>query len=122
MRYANDDTLGVVSALSDEVKSLSKAFFGNRHQLEVACAIAREESGIFTATTLSARTGVPHNLVGPILAKFERAGTVTAAPRVQGGTSKFYLRNDGNFWSACLSILNSLDDSTSISNRSEVVE
>lgn len=90
------------------MKDLSKALFGNRHQLEVACAIAEETSGIFTATTLSTMTGVPHNLVGPILTKFERTGTIVVAPKVNGSASKFYSRNDCEFWVACISISKSL--------------
>lgn len=109
MRYANRDIVRSMVAESVEIKDLSKAVFGNRHQLEIACAIANDDSGVFTATTLSAVTGVPHNLVGPILAKFERTGTITVAPSIHGGSSKFYLRNDNVFWAACVSILNSLD-------------
>jgi hypothetical protein len=97
-----------VTANPGEIKALSKALFGNRHQLEIACAVANDDSGVFTATTLSTRTGVPHNLVGPILTKFERAGAITLAPVVPGTSSKFYLRKDSNFWTACLSVLGSL--------------
>jgi hypothetical protein len=103
MRYA-----GLVRPGSEQVKELSKAFFGNRHQLEIACAIANEESGIFTATSLSKVTGVPNNLVRPILMKFEKAGTIVLVPKVPGSVSKFYSRVECDFWEACVSIHNSI--------------
>lgn len=98
----------LMSSGSEPIKELSKAFFGNRHQLEIACAIAAEESGIFTATSLSAVTGVPNNLVGPILGKFARAGTIVLVPKVPGSTSKFFSRIDCDFWGACLLIFKSM--------------
>ena len=108
MRYTFRVTLSFMQSGSERVKDLSKALFGNRHQLEIACAIADEKSGIFTATTLSAATGVPHNLVGPILSKFAGIGTITVAPNVRSSSSKYYSRNECDFWGACVSILNSM--------------
>lgn len=92
----------------DRVKELSKSFFGNRHQLEVACAIAEWESDFFTATTVSRRTGVIHNLVSKIFVKFLNAEVITMVPKVDGSTSIHYSRNDSDFWGACLLIRDSL--------------
>lgn len=105
MLYAIRTTVyPVVEQGSDRLKELSKSFFGNRHQLEVACAIAEWESDFFTVTTVSRRTGVIHNLVSKIFAKFLRAGVITLVPRIEGSTSIHYSRNESEFWSACVLI------------------
>ncbi len=103
-----DTVYRVVEPGSERLKELSKSFFGNRHQLEVACAIAEWESDFFTVTTVSRRTGVIHNLVSKIFAKFLKAEVITLVPKIEGSTSIYFARNESDFWSACTLIRDSV--------------
>jgi hypothetical protein len=91
-----------------ELRSLSRMAFGNRHKLEVCAAIARSEY-LFYVQGISETTGIPTPTIRPIVAGMLGV-LLKETPHVGAPTARRYMeRVDHPFWEVVITLFDALE-------------
>jgi hypothetical protein len=104
-------TRGVPSGL-EETRRVSSAAFGAEKFVEIVLAFAAERPGAVPLKDLAERTGVPRNLLNPVLARLVEMGALRQLPRIGGsrGAVHYDVADDG-VWAGVLELARLLDRS-----------
>ncbi len=89
-----------------QTKALSSALFGQKHKLEVLCAVAEWPDGdVLYARGIADASGVRENQVGPVLRELTQAGLlIQETYPIGGGQRVLYTRAPSLLWDAVIEL------------------
>jgi hypothetical protein len=87
-----------------DLRRTSKTLFGSQYRLELACAVADVEPGVFYVRQLAERVSLPDNVVLREIGHFCDAGLLERLDKVDGQQAVYYRRADSHFWALCLEL------------------
>ena len=85
----------------ERVRERSKLLFGNRDTLDVAVAVARDETGAVSAAEIADAISLAPNRVRAQLIAFVELGFMAEAPPMRWERRRWFMRVDDPFWAFC---------------------
>lgn len=87
------------AVLDEDLETISKSLFGNRHMLHVGRQIASTPSA-FTVSQVASQTGVPYSTAHRLVTQLQAVGLLKQVPAGVDDPSHWFKREAHKFWGA----------------------